>query len=198
MATNAIQSWEEFLNPEITRPRLIAASIYIACFEALKKAIESRIREFFWIGFDESGDMIDPRYQAEVLSRNRSPVYASLDWLKEMNAINDTDMQTFERVKSCRNTLAHELLSMLGNEGLPSDFDERFTEMVLLFRKIEVWWVANVEIPSNSDFDGSDIDEKEIIPGRIMTIQLLLDIALGDEEQSKHYYNEFRKQHKGG
>ena len=37
------QSWEEFLNPEVTRPRLIAASIYIAGFEALKDAIVDHI-----------------------------------------------------------------------------------------------------------------------------------------------------------
>jgi len=42
------QSWEEFLNPEVMRPRLIAASIYIAGFEALKDSIVGRIREFFW------------------------------------------------------------------------------------------------------------------------------------------------------
>ena len=198
MDHNVRRSWEEFLNPEVMRPRLIAASIYIAGFEVLKEAIVDHIRDFFWRGFDESGDNIDPRYQSDVLARNKSPVYASLDWLTEMNVIDDADMRVFDRVKACRNTLAHKLFSTLGSEGLPSDFEQRFTEMVALLHKIEVWWITNFEIPTNPDYDGSDINEEGIVPGRLMGIQLLWDIALGDEERSRFYYNEFRKQSGGG
>ena len=182
----------------MTRPRLIAASIYIAVFETLKDSVIGRIRDFFWRGFDESGDKIDPKYQSDVLARHTSPVYASLDWLKKMNAIDDGDVAAFDRVKGCRNTLAHKLFSMLGSEGLPSDFERCFNEMVALLRKIEVWWITNVEIPTNPDYDGQDIDEGGIVPGPLVSIQLLRDIALGDDEQSRFYYNEFRKRSGGG
>lgn len=192
------QSWEEFLNPEVTRPRLIAASIYIAGFEALKDSVVGRIRDFFWTGFDESGDKIDPKYQSDVLARNRSPSYASLEWLKEMHAIDDGDLAAFDRVKACRNTLAHKLFSTLGSEGLPPDFEQCFNDMVALLRKIEVWWITNVEIPTNPDYDGQDIDEGGIVPGPVMSIQLLWDIALGDDERSRFYYNEFHKRSGGG
>ncbi len=187
------RSWEEFLNPDVTRSRLIAASVYVASFEAVRDSIVGRIRDFFSCGFDESGVKIDPKYQSDVLSRNKSPVYASLDWLKEMNAIDDADLAAFDRVKACRNTLAHELLSTLGSKGLPPDFDQCMSEMVRLLRKIEVWWITNVEIPTNPDFDGQGIDEEGIVPGAVMIIQLLLDIALGDEERSRLYQHEFRK-----
>jgi hypothetical protein len=192
------QSWEEFLNPGITRPRLIAASIFIAGFEALKDSIVDRIRSFFSTGFDESGDNIDPRYRSDVLARNKSPVYASLGWLKENRAIDDGDVAVFNRVKACRNTLAHRLLSTLGSEGLPADFNQCCGDMVALLRKIEVWWIKNVEIPSNPDFDGSDVDEGDIVPGPVIGMQLLLEIAFGSEEQSRFYYDEFRKRSVGG
>jgi hypothetical protein len=192
------RSWEGFLNPEITRPRLIAASIYIAGFEILKDSIVGRVRNFFWTGFDESGEKIDTKYQSEVLARNRSPVYASLQWLKEMSAIDDSDLQVFDRVKICRNTLAHELFSMLISKGLPEDFDRCFGDMVALLRKIEVWWIINIEIPTNPDFDDKEVDENGIVPGPVMGMQLLMDIALGDEERSRFYYDEFRKQTTGG
>ncbi len=55
------QSWEEFLNPEVLRFRLIASSIYIGGFEALTDSVVERIRNFFWRGFDESGEKTDPR-----------------------------------------------------------------------------------------------------------------------------------------
>ena len=198
MDHNVRRSWEEFLNPEVTRPRLIAASIYIAGFEVLKEAIVDHIRDFFGMGFDESGDTVDPRYHSDVLARNKSPVYASLGWLKEMNVINDADICVFDCVKACRNTLAHKLFSTLASEGLPPDFEQRFTEMVELLHKVEVWWIVNYEIPINPDYDGRHIDKEEIVPSRLAGIQLLRDIALGDEKRSRFYYEEFRKQSGGG
>lgn len=66
---------------------------------------------------------------------------------------------------------------------------------VALLRKIEVCWITNVEIPTNPDFDGAKVDENGIVPGPVMTMQLLMDIALGDDERSRFYYDEFR-QHK--
>ena len=199
MDPKAQQSWEEFLNPEVMRPRLIAASIYIAGFVALKGSIINRIRDFYWVGFDESGEQIDPKYANEVLTRNRSPVYASLDWLRESEAIDGSDIEVFERVKRCRNRLAHDLLSVVGTEGLPADFDQSLADMVALLRKVEVWWIVNVEIPVDPDFDGTEeIDEAGILPGPVMNMQLLMEIALGDEEQSRFYYEEFRKKTGGG
>jgi hypothetical protein len=187
------QSWEDFLDPDLMRNQLISASIYIAGFEALKDAVVGRIRDFFRIGFDESGDNIDPKYQTDVLSRNNSPIYASLDWLKEMHAINDADIAAFGRVKTCRNILAHRLLATLGSDGMPPAFEKCFQEMVALLHKIEVWWIREVEIPTNPDFDGQEVDEDGIMPGPIMVLRLLCDIALGDEKTSRYYFDEFRK-----
>ncbi len=194
MNPNVRQSWENFLNPEVLRTRLVAASVYIAGYELLKDSIVDRIRDFFCFGFDENGDIIDPTYEADVLSRNRSPLHASLLWLKERNAINDTDMAAFDRVKVCRNHLAHQLLKVVSTEGLPADFMECFIEMARLTRKIGLWWVKNVDILTNPDFDGKDIDDEEIIPGAAIGLQLLWNVALGDDEQSRFYYEEFTKQ----
>jgi hypothetical protein len=170
----------------------MSASIYVTAFEMLKDSIVGRIRDFFCFGFDEKGQIIDSKYESDVLRRNRSPVYASLHWLQEMGAINDEDVGTFESVKACRNHLAHELLSVLMN-GLPNEFEERFRQMVGLLKKIELWWISNVEIPTNPDFDGQEIDQHGIVPGRLMTLQLLCDLALGPDEQSRAYLKEFRK-----
>lgn len=187
------QSWEEFLNPEVMRPGLIAASIYIAGFEILKDSIVGQIRDFFLTGFDSSGDKIDPQYTTDVLSKNSSSVYASLEWLKDHNAIDDHDIETFNRVKACRNKLAHKLFSVICSEGLPAEFTQCLTAMVALLRKIAVWWVTNVEIPTNPDFDGMEVEESEIVPGTVIAMQLLMDIALGNDEGRKYYHDEFRK-----
>jgi hypothetical protein len=66
-----------------------------------------------------------------------------------MKAVDEGDIGTFQRIRNLRNTLAHELFSSIASGSLPAEFDERFTEMIELLRKIEVWWITNVEIPTN-------------------------------------------------
>ena len=83
---------------------------------------------------------------------------------------------------------------MLGSEVPVLDFAKNFQEMATLLRKIEVWWIKEVEIPTNPDFDDKEISEDEIVPGRSVSLQLLCDIALGDESKSRFYFEEFRKQ----
>ncbi len=183
-------SWEDFLNPDVMRNRLIAASIYIAGFEGLKDAIIERVREFFGTSLNNE---ISPKYKSEVLSRNRSEKFACIDWLNEMAVIDKADVDTFDRLNACRNRLAHELFSFLGTRGMPPDFEQCFQEMVALLRKIEVWWIVNVEIPTNPDFDGKEIDEDEIMPRSLIRLQLLCDIALGDEKKSQFYFEEFHR-----
>lgn len=187
------RSWEDFLNPDVLQLRLISASVYIAGFELLKDSIIDRIRDFFCIGFNEKGDVIDPEYESDMLGRNKSPLYASLDWLKQMNAIDDSDIKSFEGIKNCRNLLAHQLHTILWKDGLPADFEKRFQDMVALLHKIELWWIINVEIATNPDFDGQNIDKAEVLPGPVIALQLLSDIALGSDEQRWSYLREFRK-----
>jgi hypothetical protein len=193
MKKDLTQAWERFLDPAIIRPQMICACVYIAAFESLRESIVSRIKDFYWIGFDESGHKTDPSYDTEVLSRNRSPVLASLDWLKERNAIDDADVDVFRTVKGCRNVLVHELMSLLSAKGLPTEFNECFEKMVALHRKIEIWWIMEFEIPINPRFDGQEIDPNEVVPGPMIALNMLCEIALGDEQKSGAYLREFRK-----
>lgn len=62
---------------QFVRPKLIIASIYVAAFEVLKSAIVERLKSFYTLGGLYSEDR--PKYQSEVLSKSRTPVYASLD-----------------------------------------------------------------------------------------------------------------------
>lgn len=185
-------SWEKFLDPDELCPALIAASVYIATFENLKTTIVDRIKDFYTDGFDENGWRVEPEYTTKVLSRNSSPTHASLEWLKEMDVIDDADIATYGRIKELRNILAHGLLTVISN-GLPAEFPVRLTEMAMLLDKIERWWIVNVEIATDPDLRGADIDETKIVPGPVMALRLLLDIALGSEEESKFYLDEFRK-----
>ncbi|MFH2103866.1 MAG: hypothetical protein ABIJ39_10985 [Chloroflexota bacterium] len=191
--------WERFLDPKELRPNLIMASLYIAAFEILKNSIIERIRDFYITGFDENGWIIDPEYTRQVLSKDKSPTYASLKWLLESQAIDEVDIEKFNKVKECRNLLAHEITKFLA-KGLPPEFPGCFNDMVALLDKIERWWIVNVEIPTNPDLAGKadEIDESGIVPGPIMSLRLMVNVALGSEETANSLLNEFKKNKSGG
>ncbi|HKZ52105.1 MAG TPA: hypothetical protein VJ085_02370 [Candidatus Acidoferrales bacterium] len=185
--------WEEFLDPQILRTRLISASLFLAAFEILKDAVIGRIRNFFCLGFDEQhGPLTNPEYESDVLSRNKSPVYASLLWLQENRVIDAQDLARFEKLKESRNRIAHEMTEFLQGKG-PPQHATLFPEIVYLLRKIEVWWIVNVELPTDPDSGGEEIDESQVVPGSVITLKLMVDIALGSEKESAYYLNEFRK-----
>lgn len=180
------EQWEQLLTPAVMQEKLISASLYVTAFELLKESIIGRIRSFYMVGFDADGDVIEEKYETVVLSRNKNPLLASLDWLSENDVIDENDRQAFERIRTTRNLLAHELPSMVMG-GKDFQHVERFQELVALLKKVEVWWVVNMEIPVNPDFDGKEIDEEGIVPGPVLMLQMMLEVLSGNEELLKHY-----------
>ncbi|SRR5690554_293486 len=183
-------SWERALHPETLKTNIITASIFSMAFEMLKSSIIEKIEGFFTNGFDENGMIVSPEYKEKVLSLNRSPLYASLKWLQDMHAIDDKDLERFEHIKRCRNTLAHEMLTF-ASSGVDFDVAEAFEEMVGLLRKIEIWWFENLEMAIDPDAYPEDLDLEQVIPGPVWSLQMLIDVALGPEEEARKYYDHF-------
>lgn len=184
--SDTADQWERFLDPEVVRPSLFLATMFITTFEILQDSIVDDLRGFYTSRFDEHGPSFDPAYQSEVLSKNKSPLYASLQWLRKHDAITDEDLATFERLKKTRNLIAHELFGVVTGQ-VKSSHELQFDALVELLRKIGVWWIVKVEIPTNPDFDGKEIDEEGIVPGAILTLQMLIQVAAGDTELLEHW-----------
>jgi hypothetical protein len=180
------ERWERFLDPEVVRTELFSALMFITTFEILKDSAVDRIRDFFSIGFDQTGPAVAPEYQEKVLCRSKSPLYASLDWLREQGAIDQTDLALFEELKKIRNKLAHELFAVVTGQT-DSEHRPRLDDLLTLLRKIEVWWVVNVEIAINREYDGQEVDEAGIVPGSILGLRMLVQVASGDTTLLEHY-----------
>ncbi|WP_372164878.1 hypothetical protein [Xanthomonas euvesicatoria] len=175
------QNWERFLDPEVVRPSLFTATMFITVFEILKNTVVDRIRDFYSESWSKEGNAVSSEYASNVLSRNKSVVYASLNWLVELEAIDQSDLAIFEQLKNTRNLLAHRLFDVFTGH-VESNHQEQFDVLVDFLRKIEVWWVVNFELAINPDYDSQQIDESGIVPGSILSLQILLQVASGSTE----------------
>ncbi|MGE6167820.1 hypothetical protein ACLHZW_01040 [Aeromonas media] len=183
-------SWERALHPETLKKNIITASIFSMAFEMLKSSIIDKIEAFYTNGFYENRMVVSPEYKEKVLSLNRSHLYASLIWLQDMHAIDDKDLEIFEHIKRCRNTLAHEMLTF-ASSGVDFNVAEAFEEMISLLRKIEIWWFENVEMAIDPEAYPENLDLEQVIPGPVWSLQMLIDVALGPEEEARKYYDHF-------
>ncbi|MBI2784635.1 MAG: hypothetical protein HYX64_11345 [Gammaproteobacteria bacterium] len=178
--TDTKSSWEKFLHPETLRGNLIAIALFISAFEMFKDRVIEKPETFFSNGFDQNGLIVDEKYKTEVLSKSKSRLYASLLWFKEMEAIDDKDIESFDIIRKYRNEVTHELTDFLSNANRNLD-PTAFQRLIALLSKIEKWWLINFEMAINPEMLPDSVNVDDVIPGPIWSLQLMLDIALGNE-----------------
>ena len=175
---------------EILRKNILAASVFSMAYEILKKhTVIKRIEHFFSDihkckkdGYEYKKNTDEYKKHVLSLDKKERPLQASLEWLKQMNAINDEDLKSFKGIKDCRNFLVHETFHFISESMSEFDINKKFEDMVNLLRKIDRWWIVTME-------DHDDLDQSQIKPGSVILFQILLDAAIGPEDILKKYYN---------
>lgn len=195
MSQDTTDSWLKFLNPESLKKNLFRAAIYISCWEMLKESIVDQPRDFFTHEWLNTGEGIPgPNYSAKVLSLDRDPLIASAMWFRDQKAISDEDIQLLRVLRAHRNDIAHELPKFLGN----TESDVRLELLNGIFHiveKIDKWWIQNVEIPTNPDFDDRELTQEEldgVASMRMVSMNLLISVANGNETKLQQIYEGFR------
>jgi hypothetical protein len=155
------------------------------------KYSEERIRDFFTFSFNEDGAIVSEDYKNEVLSLDKSPLRASLLWLKGMSAIDDADIELVDDIRKHRNELAHDLPRFIATAHADINIS-LLGSIYNLVTKIDRWWIREVGIPTNPDFDAQEIVDSDIQSGNMIFIQMMIRIATG--EDSSVFWDEFKKQ----
>ena len=176
--------WERFLNPEIPNTDLMVASLFITAFEILQDSIIERVKRFFIEGSGNDEPVINKKYRTNVLTLDKRPLWASLQWLKQFKAIDDSDIEKLNVINACRNRLVQDSPVFI-TAGGKSDPLLLFVQMPEVLSKIEQWWMITVTVQSRLNFNDKKMNEAGTIRHNIMTLRLLADIASGLEEESE-------------
>ena len=193
--------WDDFLNPDVVRARFVQTGLFLVAHEMLLSAIKDQLHDFFvdsWTASD--GWKTSPKYREKVLSLDpkgkSDPLRASVEWLRQMEAIDEYDETVIREMTEERNRLAHELRNVLGG-SYQHNFEHLFPKLVKLVSKIDRWWVINVEMATNPDLIDVEIDEDGVMPGSVMLLQVLSQVALGQDDEAWAFYREFVSQRDG-
>jgi len=171
------------LNPDFIKSNLVLSALYLTAYELLKDTIVDRIRSFYSFEYRDGHAVPDAQYQKEVLSVHKDILVASCLWLNRTGVIAESEVEEIQLIRTHRNQIAHELPRLLVDPEL--DFNVKyFLRIRELLQKIETWWVKNVDIPSNSDFDGVEVDERDIETGRVVILDYVISVALADYRNS--------------
>ena len=189
-------AWAAFLNPEVVRAKLIAAGLFLVAHEMLINSIKRHPLSFFADCWTAKGPAPSKKYSSKVLALDpkgkMDALRGSIAWLRMMDAISENDEQAFRIVNDARNDLAHEMAAMLGGSK-PPEFADHFATLMALVDKIERWWIVNVEIPTNPDFDHQNIEEAGIVSGPAWIMHMLGEVALGNDDEAWDLHRKLNK-----
>ncbi|MGG4341718.1 hypothetical protein [Paenibacillus lautus] len=190
-------SWSNLLNPNILKANLVKTSMFITSFELLKDNIINHLKSLYSDGHNiKEGLILNENYQLKVLARAKSPLYASLGWYKENKAIDQEDIEQFNRIKDYRNKLTHEMADSIFKGIDEKEYYSLFLRLIQLFEKIDRWWIINFELAIDDDIDMELVDTESIQSGPVLMLKVMFDIVTSDNEESWKYYNDFVETYK--
>lgn len=105
---------------------------------------------------------------------------ASCLWLEQNGAISPQDATSLRSIRRHRNQIAHELPYLLGDIDREINL-EYLQQIRQLLRKIEVWWIRNVDLLVNPDFDGVEVADEDIEPGPVLILDYIIRVALDNQ-----------------
>ena len=191
----AVRDWENLINPDVVREKFATVGLFLVAYEILAGCIRDKPRGFFAHEFKNGVSVPSDEYKAEVLALDPKGKFdakrGGIEWLNRMGAIDETDRNAIRGVTDLRNKVAHELPEIVLGGSLPA-MNDHLSTLLELIEKIDRWWIVNVEIPTNPDFDGENIDESRIVSVLGIAMSTLRDVAMGKEEEAWAHYRHWR------
>jgi hypothetical protein len=138
--------------------------------------------------------VLGPGYAQKVRALYpKDEFHACCLWFQNSDALTAEDLNRIAAIRKHRNYIAHEITKIIGGTGSGVD-SQKVEDLVALVKKVDLWWIKEVELPTNPDFDAEKIDAinwKETIGGNTLVLSLLLSIFEGDDAYLRNLHRQF-------
>ena len=187
---------------ETLKSNLSFTAFFIALYENFVDLTVDRVEGFYCNGFstDETGKVTmtqSPEYSKRILQREDNlgkrvgVLRATLFWLLEAEAITQDDIDCFYEIREQRNRFTHELTNCLLN-GLTEDEVKKLFDLFRIYKKIDKWWINEIEIPCSADEIPQDYDPdgvQSVISG---LFDIMVDVLFrGNSKEHKELIEQY-------
>lgn len=135
-------------------------ALYIALYENFSATFMDNVKGFLCRECIEDGKLQcieTSQYKEKIKNRivdqkgNKDALKATMLWLQDKGAMSEEDYSDFLKIKSIRNTYAHEMPRLI-IEGVPLEDIQWFLKLLDLYGKLDKWWINEIELPICGEF----------------------------------------------
>ena len=182
------RDFKKISTPETLKRNLINASLILTAYELMKYSLIKQAKSFFEHDKEEWPGQcpeVSNEYKNEIAKIQKQlpnkfqkyPLLIYAAWFKEHKVLSEADFNNIVRIWRYRNKIAHELIEFLIDSDFELDVKYLF-EIRDIVEKADSWWLREMEIPSNPDFDHVEVKDSDIRSGRMMILDLLISVAV--------------------
>lgn len=179
-----MDNWCNILDEGILKYNVSFASMFVLNYECLKEYVIGQIREFYSenIHFEDDKMVCEESlsYKREVRTLDKNIENASLKWFIKENVITHEEYEIYQKIRQRRNDITHELLKNL-NKGFNEQDVKLFSSLLDMYRKIDKWWINEIEIPISGNEIPDDYDMENVCGGQAIVLSIINNIVLGNE-----------------
>ena len=184
----ALEMIKNVMTPENLQLTVSFTSLFVLVFECFKDMVIDRPKEFFCtskIEFKEDKIVYyeTEKYKREVKNLAKKPFEASLRWFANHKVITESDVNKVLSIELRRHSFVHELYNVVHN-GISDEDTQLLADLVSIYKKIDSWWIYNVEIDWDEIKDTDNVKQDECISGSLMMIDVMINILLKGEGES--------------
>lgn len=179
-----MDNWCNILDEGILKYNVSFASMFVLNYECLKEYVIGQIRELYSenIHFEDDKMVCEESlsYKREVRTLDKNIENASLKWFIKENVITHEEYEIYQKIWQRRNDITHELLKNL-NKGFNEQDVKLFSSLLDMYRKIDKWWINEIEIPISGNEIPDDYDMENVCGGQAIVLSIINNIVLGNE-----------------
>ena len=179
-----MDNWCNILDEGILKYNVSFAAMFVLNYECLKEYVIGQIREFYSenIHFEDDKMVCEESlsYKREVRTLDKNIENASLKWFIKENVITHEEYEIYQKIRQRRNDITHELLKNL-NKGFNEQDVKLFSALLDMYRKIDKWWINEIEIPISGNEIPDDYDMENVCGGQARVLSIINNIVLGNE-----------------
>lgn len=179
-----MDNWKNILNEDILKSNINFAALFVLNYECLKDYIITQPRNFYSDVLIKDGELCceeTEEYKKEVRTLGKNIENASLRWFMNADAITQEDYDLYQELRERRNDITHKLLKNLNNGFGEADV-KLYIKLLELYRKIDKWWINEIEIPISGEVMPDEYDPEQVFGGQAMILSMINDIIFDNDK----------------